>query len=435
MAQLTYEPCPHLTADNACAKHQDRYLVCRWFPFWVYADPRLGSLLTIKPYCSGYGQGALVDYQAVQQRLTALAAAQATDDDGAFVIHEVLIIPGRKDWAFPSKTNVDALMFHIKGEAQKSAHVEPRDSPRRSPGERAGEVHYAHHYTSGLLGSIHSPLLTVTQDGLITDVNAEICALLGRERSALVGASAASFFVNSERVSASLSLCFVHGKETASPQRLRYSDESTGPVLLNGLTFRDRGDGLVHSALLSVNLVPAVVWAEVNQSQGYARGLLEASLDALMVIDRDGAITDVNEAVVALSGRTREVLVGLPFKDLFVCHDKAKDGVERTFSKGSVRNYELTLQASDGEKIPVSFNATVYKDSEGVVQGVFAAARDIRERLKMVRDLQEAKNCARGLIDCCIDLMVSIESDGLVTDTNRAALAMTIARAKGMQGS
>jgi PAS domain S-box-containing protein len=260
---------------------------------------------------------------------------------------------------------------------------------------------------------------------VVTDVNDEACALFRRDRAALVGAPVASWFVNPERVNASLALCFAQGKETASPQRLRFLDESTSPVLLNGLTFRDRADGLVHGALLSVNVVPAVVWSGVNQSQNYARGLLEASLDALMVIDRDAAITDVNEAVVALSGRPRDTLVGMPFSDLFVCADKAKDGVERTFAQGVVRNYDLTLLANDGQRIPVSFNATVYKDSEGVVQGVFAAARDIRERLAMVRQLEEAKNYARGLIECCADLMVTINRDGVITDANRAAVSMT----------
>jgi PAS domain S-box-containing protein len=359
-----------------------------------------------------------------------LNAAQATADDAAFVIHEVLMIPGRRDWAFPSKANVDALMFHIKQETlvqNRQTHEPPR--------ERHGEVHYAHHSTSGLLGSIHSPLLTVGKDGRITDANEEACALMKRDARALLGSPIASCFVNPERVNGSLSLCFAHGKATASPQRLRFPDESTVPVLLNGVTFRDRSDGLVHSVLLSINAVPAVVWSEVNQTQSYARGLLEASLDALMVIDRDSAITDVNETVVSLSGRTRQELLGMPFRDLFVCRDKADAGVARTFAEGCVRNYELTLLATDGQRIPVAFNATVFKDSEGVVQGVFAAARDIRERLKMVRALEESKNYARGLIECCVDLMVTVNRDGIITDANRAATTMTGRPPQGIIGS
>jgi PAS domain S-box-containing protein len=430
VAQLTYEPCPYLTADNSCAKHNDRYLVCRWFPFWLYEDPHLGPLLTIKPYCTGFGKGEPVDYRAVVQRLLALNTAQATADDAAFVIHEVLMVPGRKDWAFPSKANIDELMFRIKQENRPLARR--GDEP---PLDRQGEVHFAHHSTSGLLGSIHSPLLTISKDGRITDANEEAYDLMKRDRGALIGHAMDAFFVNPERVKASLSLCFAQGKETASPQRLRFPDESTAPVLLNGLTFRDRSDGLVHGALVSINAVPAVVWNEVNQTHSYARGLLEASLDALMVIDRDGVLTDVNEALVTLSGRARPSLLGLPFKDLFVCRDKAEEGVAQTFAEGCVRNYELTILSTDGQRIPVAFNATVFKDSEGVVQGVFAAARDIRERLKMVRALEEAKNYSRGLIECCVDLMVTVNRDGIITDANQAAASMTGRPTQAIVGS
>jgi len=95
----------------------------------------------------------------------------------------------------------------------------------------------------------------------------------------------------------------------------------------------------------------------------------------------------------------------------------------------------LTLLATDGQRIPVSFNATVFKDSEGVVQGVFAAARDIRERLKMVRALEEAKNYARGLIECCADVMVTVNRDGIITDANGATATMTGRPTQGIVGT
>ena len=351
------------------------------------------------------------------QRIRNLEIAENKEADGAFVIHEVVFVPGGKDWGFPSRANIDALMAHLSQQNRKSVDG--------SPPEHAGEVHYAHHYTSGLLGAINTPLFTVTQPGLITDANGEGCALLKRDKAQIKGRLLSSFFVNPERIAASLVACFVHGKETASPQRMRLPDESTVPVLLNGLVYRDRTDGLVHASLVCINPVSAAVFSEVSQSRNYARGLLEASLDALFVVDKDGIINDVNEAVTMLSGRDRAALVGSPFKDLFADAEKSVRGVEATFKNGSVRNYELSLINTGAAPIPVSFNATVYRDSEGVVQGIFASARDIRERLKMVREIEDARNYARGLIECCLDLMVTVSRDGIITDVNNAAERMT----------
>ena len=431
VAQLTYEPCFFLTPENTCSKHDNRYLVCKWFPFWIYHDPSRGPLLTIKPYCSGYGKGPLVDYVATLQKIAQLVAGEAEEDDGAFVIHEVLLVPGRNDWAFPSRDNIDALIRYIQVESRKTAVEQSLERPA----ERTDEVHYAHHYTSGLLGAINSPLFTVNEDGIITDVNEYFCRLSNMQRPLLAGQPLQSFFINAESVAASISSCFSQGKDTASPQRLRLPDGSAQPVLLNGLVYRDRSDGLVHGALLCVTAVSAVVFNEVSQSRNYARGLLEASLDALMVIDRDGAIIDVNEALVTISGRSRQTLIGSPFQDLFDDKDKAKLGVTRTFKDGKVQNFELTLLDTRGEAVPVSFNATVYRDSEGVVQGIFAAARDIRQRLAMVKELEEARNYARGLIECCIDLMVTINREGIIMDANQAATIITGQKRKAIIGS
>jgi hypothetical protein len=44
-----------------------------------------------------------------------------------------------------------------------------------------------------------------------------------------------------------------------------------------------------------------------------------------------------------------------------------------------VRNFELNV-SNDGENIPVSFNARVYRDRPSAVKGIFCIARDIRER-------------------------------------------------------
>ena len=431
VAQLTYEPCFFLTPENTCSKHDNRYLVCKWFPFWIYDDPARGPLLTIKPYCSGYGKGPLVDYAATLRKIAQLVAGEAEEDDGAFVIHEVLLVPGRKDWAFPSRDNIDALIRYIQAESRKTAVEQSLERPS----ERTDEVHYAHHYTSGLLGSINSPLLTVNEDGIITDVNEHFCRLSNLQRPLLAGRPLQSFFINPESVAASISSCFSQGKDTASPQRLSLPDGSALPVLLNGLVYRDRSDGLVHGALFCVSAVSAAVFNEVSQSRNYARGLLEASLDALMVIDRDGAIIDVNEALVTISGRSRETLIGSPFRDLFDNKEKAIVGVDRTFKDGKVQNFELTLLNTRGEAVPVSFNATVYRDSEGVVQGIFAAARDIRQRLAMVHELEEAKNYARGLIECCIDLMVTINREGIITDANQAATVITGRKREAIIGS
>src|ERR687890_1857150 len=49
----------------------------------------------------------------------------------------------------------------------------------------------------------------------------------------------------------------------------------------------------------------------------YTRSLLESNIDALMTTDPRGIITDVNKQMEALTGCTRDELIGAPFKNFF----------------------------------------------------------------------------------------------------------------------
>src|SRR3989344_3508013 len=118
----------------------------------------------------------------------------------------------------------------------------------------------------------------------------------------------------------------------------------------------------------------------INQESKYARSLIEASLDPLVTISAEGKITDVNEASVKVTGIPREKLIGTDFSDYFTEPKKAQEGYRQAFEKGFVSDYPLTIKHKNGNLTDVSYNATVYKDDEGHVLGVFAAARDVTEQ-------------------------------------------------------
>jgi PAS domain S-box-containing protein len=117
----------------------------------------------------------------------------------------------------------------------------------------------------------------------------------------------------------------------------------------------------------------------------YARGLLEASLDPLVTISADGKITDVNEATIKVTGVPREQLIGTDFSDYFTEPEKAREGYKKVFDEGFVTDYPLTIRHRNGRLTDVLYNATVYKNEAGEVQGVFAAARDVTERKRAER--------------------------------------------------
>jgi PAS domain S-box-containing protein len=114
-----------------------------------------------------------------------------------------------------------------------------------------------------------------------------------------------------------------------------------------------------------------------NEASQYARSLLEASLDPLLTISPDGKITDLNEATIKATGVPRDVLIGTEFSGYFTEPEKAREAYRRVFADGSVIDYPLTIRQPDQHLTEVMFNASVYKDADDNVLGMFAAARDV----------------------------------------------------------
>jgi len=123
----------------------------------------------------------------------------------------------------------------------------------------------------------------------------------------------------------------------------------------------------------------------------YTRSLIESNIDALMATDPRGIITDVNKQTEALTGCTRDELIGAPFKNSFTEPGRAEAAISRVLNEGKVTNYELTARARDGALTVVSYNATTFYDRDRNLQGVFAAARDMTE-LKVFEQTLKQKN-------------------------------------------
>src|SRR4029079_4099936 len=127
----------------------------------------------------------------------------------------------------------------------------------------------------------------------------------------------------------------------------------------------------------------------VRDQHFYTRSLLESNIDALMTTDPRGIITDLNKQMEALTGCTRDELIGAPFKNYFTDSARAEAAIKRVLTEGRVTNYELTAQARDGTLTVVSYNASTFYDRNRSLQGVFASARDMTELRQVEQRLQQ----------------------------------------------
>ncbi|MBW3596026.1 MAG: PAS domain S-box protein [Planctomycetes bacterium] len=175
-------------------------------------------------------------------------------------------------------------------------------------------------------------------------------------------------------------------------------DGSRFPAVVSVTALRNPQGGIIGYLLIGTdNTARKQVEAErmlldqrVRDQQFYTRSLIESNIDALITTDPRGIITDVNKQMEALTGCTRDELIGAPFKDYFTDPERAGAGIKLVLGEGKVTDYELTARARDGKETVVSYNATTFHDRERKLQGVFAAARDVTERKRYEQSLQQA---------------------------------------------
>src|SRR5258705_257700 len=181
-------------------------------------------------------------------------------------------------------------------------------------------------------------------------------------------------------------------------------DGSRVPAVVSVTALRDAQDAIIGYLLIGTdNTARKQVEAEqkkldqrLRDQQFYTRSLIESNIDALMTTDPSGIITDVNKQMEALTGCTRDELIGAPFKKYFTDPERAEAAIKLVLSQKKVTDYELTACARDGKQTVVSYNATTFYDRDRTLQGVLAVARDVTERKLVEAELKQAKAAAEG---------------------------------------
>ena len=196
-------------------------------------------------------------------------------------------------------------------------------------------------------------------------------------------------------------------------------DGTRFPAVVSVTALRDARDTIIGYLLIGTdNTARKLVEAEqkkldqrLRDQQFYTRSLIESNIDALMTTDPAGIITDVNKQMEALTGCTRDELIGAPFKDFFTDPERAEAAIRLVLNEKKITDYELTACARDGKKTVVSYNATTFYDRVRTLQGVFAAARDITERKQVEAELKQARAAAESASRTKSDFLASMSHE------------------------
>jgi PAS domain S-box-containing protein len=276
---------------------------------------------------------------------------------------------------------------------EANAHLEQRVQ------ERTEQLRLASLHTRSLIEASLDPLVTISPAGKVTDVNRATELATGLTRNQLIGTDFSDYFTEPARAREGYQKVIAEGEVRDYPLTLRHVSGRTIDVLYNATVYRNEA-GDVQGVFAAARDVTdrKRMEEELRQASLYTRSLIEASLDPLVTISPEGKVTDVNRATELATGLTRNQLIGTDFSDYFTEPQRAREGYQKVIAEGEVRDYPLTLRHVSGRTMDVLYNATVYRNEAGEVQGVFAAARDITERKRTEQELEKYRQHLEELV-------------------------------------
>jgi len=111
----------------------------------------------------------------------------------------------------------------------------------------------------------------------------------------------------------------------------------------------------------------------------------------MVTINHDGIITDVNTATENATGLHRSQIIGTDFCEYFTEPERAREAYRLVRQDGVLKDYPLIMRHSSSSEMEVLYNATVYRNAEGEIDGVFAAAREITKIRRLEEKLRKAE--------------------------------------------
>ncbi len=183
------------------------------------------------------------------------------------------------------------------------------------------------------------------------------------------------------------------------------------------------------------------VLSEVQKTKEELENLIEASLDPIIIGDRDGRIRRPNKAFLKLVGYSEEEVAGKMMHELATpsdgvyestmgepvtigedFYDQSKKAIERLFEDGRISDWFTYVLNKEGKVVPVIENVVFLCNDEGEVTATLGIIRDITQQQKNETDLRMAKENLENLIETSLDPIIIGDSKGTILQPNKAFL-------------
>ena len=147
--------------------------------------------------------------------------------------------------------------------------------------------------------------------------------------------------------------------------------------------------------------------------------VLESSSEGFMLLDRGQRITEVNFALMRVSGHARQDFIGQPPENFY---DKAT--VDFYSASRDHLSFEAVFYGRDGRRIPMLFSRSTLKDDQGKLNGYMYFLTDLTELKATQEELTRAEQRYRSMYQNAVQGMFQSRLLGGLIRVNPSYAAM-----------
>ncbi|MGB2929369.1 MAG: HD domain-containing phosphohydrolase [Desulfobacterales bacterium] len=144
---------------------------------------------------------------------------------------------------------------------------------------------------------------------------------------------------------------------------------------------------------------------QLRKSEEKYRTLFEDSRDAIYLNNQEGGLIDFNLSTLELFGYSREEMLGINTKAVFVSPDEYGRLQDEIAQKGSVREFKAKLRKKDGTEMDCLITSTVRQARDKSKLGYQGIIRDISELVSSRKQLEKTLNDLRKALGGTIEAM------------------------------
>ncbi len=289
----------------------------------------------------------------------------------------------------------------------------------------------ASRHTRNLIETSMDPMVIISPEGNITDVNAATEQVTGYPRDALIGTEFGAYFADSMAARAGYQQAFATGSVHDYALDMRHRDGHVTPVLYNAAVYRDEAGNIAGVFAAARDITEQQRASEISRELYHRLTHIASRVPGVIYQyklrpDGSSCFPYASEAIRDIYRVTPEAVLEDASAVFANLHSDDYDGIVASIQHSAATlqpwQYEYRVRFADGTIRWLQGNALPEKETDGSVLW-HGFITDITEIKQTEQTLRESENKFSKIFhDSPIGMAISSAADGKIMDANAAFL-------------